>query len=48
MKVIFTRKISRSGKSMTKIITIPVSIRDLVEYGEVYKVTLEKINKKEE
>jgi hypothetical protein len=42
-RIVFTRKVSRSGKSMTKIISIPLSLRDLVQYGKTYKITLEEI-----
>lgn len=42
-KTVFTRKISRSGKNLTKIITIPKSIHPLLEYEKLYKVTIEEL-----
>lgn len=42
-QIVFTRKVSRSGKNIVKIITIPKSIHPLVEYGKTYKVILEII-----
>lgn len=40
-KIVFTRKISHSGKNIVKIISIPKSLHPLVEYGKTYKITLE-------
>ncbi len=42
-KIIFTRKISRSGQAKVLLITIPMSIRNLVEFDKEYKVTLEEL-----
>lgn len=42
-KVVFVRRISRSGKNLTKLISIPVSVRDLVGYGKIYKITMEEM-----
>lgn len=42
-KIVFTRSISRSGKNMVKIITIPKSIHPLVDYKKTYKIMLEEI-----
>jgi len=41
--IVFTRKISRSGKNLTKIISIPESLKALIDYGVVYKITMEKL-----
>lgn len=42
-KVMFTAKISRFGIAKMLIIYIPKSIRQLVEFGKTYKITLEEV-----
>lgn len=42
-KIIFTAKMSRFGIAKMLLIYIPKSVRSLVEFGKVYKVTLEEL-----
>jgi hypothetical protein len=47
-KIIFTRKVSRSGKNIVKIISIPKTIHPLIEYGKKYKITIEELENEQE
>ncbi len=42
-KIVFTGKISRMGIAKMLLIYIPKSIRQLVEFGKEYKITLEEV-----
>jgi hypothetical protein len=42
-KVVFTRKISRSGQDKILLFTIPASVQPLLEFGKVYKITMEEL-----
>lgn len=42
-KVVFTRKISRSGQQKILLITIPASVQPLLEFGKMYKITMEEM-----
>jgi hypothetical protein len=42
-KIVFTRKISRSGQEKVLLITIPASVQPLLEFGKMYKITMEEL-----
>lgn len=41
-KVVFFRRLSRSGQAKILIITVPRAVQGLLEFGKTYKVSIEE------